>query len=125
MELINSDNAPTAVGPYSHAAVDAQGTIYVSGCLPMKADGDLVEGSIAQKTDAALSNLESVLKMAGSDKSKVLKTTIFLVDLGQFAEVNEAYADFFAGHKPARSCVQVSALPKGVDIEIEAIAQAG
>ena len=123
MKLINSENPPNGVGPYSHASLDTQGDIYVSGCLPLNAGGDPVDDTISRKTRAALSDLESVLKSAGSDKSKVLKTTIFLLDPGQFAERNEACADFSAGHETARSCVQVSALPKGMYMEIQAIAQ--
>ncbi|KAI9256003.1 endoribonuclease L-PSP [Sporodiniella umbellata] len=119
---INADNAPAALGPYSHA-VKANGVVYTSGQIPINpASGELVQGSIKEQTEQVLKNLEVVLKASGSDFQKVLKTTVFLKDMNDFTQVNEVYEAAFAPHKPARSCVQVSRLPKDVAVEIECVA---
>ena len=119
---IHTENAPAAIGPYSQA-IQAGNTIYVSGQLPIDpATGALIEGPIAEMTVQSLRNVVAILEAAGSDLSKVVKTTIFLADLNDFAEVNAAYAAFFGKIAPARSCVQVAKLPKDARIEIEAIA---
>ena len=118
---INSNEAPAAIGPYSQA-ISAGRMLYISGMLGIDpADGNL-NGTVAEQAEQALKNLCAVLKEAGTDASGVVKTTIFLTDMGAFGTVNEIYAKFFTAPFPARSCVQVSALPKGGLFEIEAIA---
>ncbi|KAH6689104.1 Endoribonuclease L-PSP/chorismate mutase-like protein, partial [Plectosphaerella plurivora] len=113
-------DAPFPLGPYSQA-VKTPNAIYLSGQIPLTADGTFIEGSIADKTKQCIVNLEAVLKESGSSISKVVKTTIFISDMAHFAEMNGEYEKWFT-HKPARSCVAVKTLPKNVDVEIEAIA---
>lgn len=123
-EFILAQGAPAAVGPYSHA-VKAGKTLYVSGQLGLDPiSGELVEGVEAQAR-VALTNLAAVLKAADMDMSDVVKTTVFLTDMGDFAAINGIYAEAFGDTKPARSCVAVAALPKGGVFEIEAIARKG
>ena len=120
-ETINAKNAPAAVGPYVHA-VKAGETLYTSGQLGLiPATGELPEGVEAQAKQA-LENLKAVVEAAGLTLANVVKTTVFLADLNDFAAINAIYADYFTGEAPARSCVQVAALPKGALFEIEAIA---
>lgn len=120
-ETINAKNAPTAVGPYVHA-VKAGETLYTSGQLGLiPATGELPEGVEAQAKQA-LENLKAVVEAAGLTLANVVKTTVFLADINDFAAINAIYADYFTGEAPARSCVQVAALPKGALFEIEAIA---
>ena len=117
---LNSKSAPSPIGPYSQG-IEA-GAVYCSGQVGLDpSTGTLVEGIVAQ-TSRALSNLDAVLKAAGMGLSNVVKTTVFMVDLGEFAQMNEEYAKHFAAPFPARSTVQVAALPKGAKVEIEAIA---
>lgn len=119
--VISTDNAPAAIGPYSQA-VSANGTLYLSGQLPIDpATGKMLETSIGDKTDQILKNAAAIAKTAGTTLENVVKTTIFLTDLGDFQEVNEAYAKHFSQAPPARSTVQVAALPLGSNIEIEFI----
>jgi len=120
---IRSDDAPAPVGPYSQAVRDGD-TLYMAGQVPLDpATGKLIEGSIADETAQVLRNLEAVLVAAGGSPASVVRTTIYLTDLGDFARVNEVYADFFSFEPaPARSTVQVAALPLGARIEIDAIA---
>ncbi|EIE81356.1 hypothetical protein G6F46_004837 [Rhizopus delemar] len=119
---VNADNAPAALGPYSHA-VKANGVVYTSGQIPIDpASGELVQGGIKEQTEQVLKNLEVVLKASGSSFDKVLKTTVFLKDMNDFVPMNEVYASFFTTHKPARSAVQVARLPKDVAVEIECVA---
>ncbi len=123
-EPIIAQGAPAAVGPYSHA-VRAGKTLYASGQLGLDpVTGQLAEGVEAQAR-TALSNLKAVLEAAGMEMADVVKTTVFLVDMGDFAAINAIYADAFGETKPARSCVAVAALPKGGLFEIEAIARKG
>lgn len=118
---INAKNAPAAVGPYVHA-VEAGEMIFTSGQLGLDpVTGELPEGVEAQ-THQSLKNLGAVLEAAGSDFAHVVKTTVFLDNIGDFAAVNAIYAEYFKGEAPARSCVEVAKLPKGGLIEIEAIA---
>lgn len=120
-EAINAQNAPAAVGPYVHAS-KAGNMIYTSGQLGLDpVSGELKEGVEAQ-TEQALLNLQVVLKAGGADLQSVVKTTVFLADMNDFAAVNAIYAKFFTGETPARSCVQVAKLPKGGLVEVEAIA---
>jgi 2-iminobutanoate/2-iminopropanoate deaminase len=121
-EIIATAAAPAAVGPYSQA-VRAGGFVFVSGQIPLDpADGALVAGGVAAQTERALLNLRAVLEAAGSDLARVVKTTVYLTDLGRFGEMNEVYARFFPGEPPARATVQVAALPRGADVEIDAVA---
>lgn len=120
-KMISAKNAPAAVGPYSHAVL-AGNTLYTSGQLGLDpVSGDLAEGVEAQARQA-LENLKAVLETAGMDFQDVTKTTVFLSDMGDFAAINAIYAQYFTGEAPARSCVQVAALPKGAAFEIEAVA---
>ncbi len=119
--VIYTDKAPAAVGPYSQA-IQAGGTLYSSGQLGLIPETGLLPEGIEGQTVRALANVEAVLKEAGFEKEDVVKTTVFLTDLGNFGKVNELYAGFFGETKPARSCVEVSALPKGGLVEIEFVA---
>lgn len=122
-ETIHTEQAPAAVGPYVQA-VKVGGMIYCSGQLGLNPeDGTLAEGVEAQ-AHQSLKNLGAVLKAAGSDYGKIVKTSIFLTDIGDFAVVNEVYKTYFDGDFPARSCVEVANLPKGGLVEIECIAEA-
>lgn len=121
-EVLIAADAPEAVGPYS-LAIRAGGLIFASGNLGIDpASGELVPGGIQAQTRQALTNLQAILKSGGSDLSLVVKTTVFLDDIGNFAAMNEVYSEFFKQDPPARSAVQVAALPKGGAVEIEAIA---
>ncbi|MBQ7123560.1 MAG: RidA family protein [Oscillospiraceae bacterium] len=117
---IHTDNAPAAIGPYSQA-IDLGETIFTSGQIPVAPDGS-VSSDISQQTRQALLNLKAVVEAGGSSFDKVIKTTVFITDMAQFGAINAVYSEFFTEPYPARSCVQVAALPKGVSIEIEAIA---
>jgi 2-iminobutanoate/2-iminopropanoate deaminase len=123
--VVSTGGAPAAIGPYSQAVV-AGGLVFVSGQIPLDpATGALVAGGAGAQTERVLRSLQAVLEAAGSDLHRVLKTTIFLTDLADFAEVNAVYARFFPAEPPARATVQVAALPRGAVIEIEAVALAG
>ena len=123
-KIISTDKAPAAIGPYSQG-IAANGFVYVSGCLPIDmATGELSTGDIAEQTRCSMRNVSAILEAAGSGLDRIVKTTIFVKDLKDFAAINEAYAGFFKCDAPARSCVQVAALPKDAQIEIEAIALA-
>lgn len=118
---IATDKAPSAIGPYSQA-IAAGHLVFISGQLPIDpATGQLVDGTIAARTHQVLRNLKAIAKEAGGDLAGIVKTTIFLTDLADFKEVNAAYAEHFPTTPPARSTVQVAALPLGSNIEIEAI----
>lgn len=124
MQQISTPQAPAAIGPYSQAiAVD--GWVFCSGQIPLDpATGQVVEGDIVKETERVMQNLEAVLKAAGATFSDVVRTTIYLTDLGHFADVNKTYGAYFqAGPPPARATVQVAALPKGVRVEIDCIAK--
>ncbi|MDO5433218.1 RidA family protein [Eubacterium sp.] len=119
--VINAAKAPAAVGPYSHANATGD-TIYISGQLGLDPEtGVLAEGVEAQ-AKTGFENLKTILSEAGVSFENVVKTTVFLTDMNDFATVNDLYAQYFTGDYPARSCVQVAALPKGASFEIEAIA---
>ncbi|KAI2614522.1 Endoribonuclease L-PSP-domain-containing protein [Hypoxylon fragiforme] len=117
--VLAKDAAPPA-GPYSHA-IKTPTAIYCSGQIPCDASGNLVEGTIGEKTAACISNLKAVLIAAGSSIERVVKVNVFLADMSLFADMNKEYEKWFT-HKPARSCVAVKQLPKAVDVEIECIA---
>jgi 2-iminobutanoate/2-iminopropanoate deaminase len=121
-EIIATEKAPAAVGPYSQA-VRIGDFIYTAGQIALDpASGRLVEGGIKEQTRRALQNLATILEAAGSSLSQVVKTTVFLQDIAHFAEMNGVYAEFFPGDPPARSAVQVAALPLGALVEIESVA---
>jgi 2-iminobutanoate/2-iminopropanoate deaminase len=122
VQVIETSNAPKAIGPYSQA-VKAGNLVFVSGQLALVPQtGKLCDGAIEEQTAQVLHNLEAILKAAGSSRKQVLKTTVYLKDLSDFANMNKIYADFFADAKPARATVEVSRLPAGALVEIEAIA---
>lgn len=118
---ISAPKAPAAVGPYVHA-VEANGMIFTSGQLGLAPDTGILEEGIEAQTHQSLKNLQTVLEAAGSDLDHVVKTSVFLDDINDFAKVNEIYAQYFKGDTPARSCVQVAKLPKGGLVEIEVVA---
>ena len=121
-KILNTVNAPAAIGPYSQG-VQCGNMVFVSGQLPFVPEtGALLEGSVGEMTIQSMKNIEAILAEAGCTFADVVKTTIFLKDLGDFAEVNAAYAKFFPADPPARACVQVAKLPKDARVEIEAIA---
>ena len=123
MKPVNSLSAPAAIGPYSQA-IDAGDFVFLSGQVPIDpATGELVPGDITAQTERVLDNLAAVLEAAGVGFANVVKTTIYLMDLGDFAVVNAVYAKRFSEAPPARATVQVSALPKGARVEIDAIAK--
>ena len=121
-EVVTCSDAPKAIGPYS-VAIATENLVFVSGQLGIDPiSGSIVEGGIQGQTRTALTNLKSVLESAGSSLEQVVKTTVFLTDMAQFAEMNGVYAEFFTSDYPARSAIQVAALPKGGIVEVEAIA---
>ncbi len=119
---IQSDGAPKALGPYSQAIV-ANGMVYCAGQIPLDATGNLVEGGIAEQTHQILKNLRAVLKAAGSDLDRAVKTTVFLKSMDSFAAMNEVYGrpEYFGANPPARSTVEVARLPRDVLVEIELV----
>ena len=119
--VITSPKAPAAVGPYSQA-VELNGTTFVSGQLPIDPTRGEIPESVESQTIMSLNNIKVILEEAGLEMSDIVKTTVLLTDIGDFAEMNKAYARFFPDSKPARVCYQVSALPKGAKVEIDAIA---
>ena len=122
---VHTDDAPGAIGPYSQAVVSG-GFIFTAGQIALDpASGQVVPGGVAEQTDRALRNIAAILKGAGADLSRVVKTTVFLVDMADFTAMNEVYARHFGEHRPARSTVAVSGLPRGVRVEIEAVARLG
>ena len=123
MKAVHSSDAPAAIGPYSQA-IDAGDFVFLSGQVPIDPKtGELVAGEIGAQTDRVLDNLDAVLAAAGCSFGDVVKTTIYLLDLGDFQAVNATYAKRFTSAPPARATVQVSALPKGARVEIDAIAK--
>jgi 2-iminobutanoate/2-iminopropanoate deaminase len=123
--IINTTDAPAPIGPYSQAVL-ANGFLYVSGQIPINpATGELTQDSIKSETEQVMRNLNAVLLEAGFDFTHILKTTIFLTDMGFFAEVNEVYGSYFTADFPARETVAVKGLPKGVNVEISVIAYKG
>ena len=122
---IRTEEAPPAIGPYSQA-VRAGPMLFISGQIPLDpATGEVVDGDIATQTKRVMDNLEAILRAAGADFSQVVRTTIFLTDLRNFGQVNEVYGSYFGDPQPSRATLQVAALPKGVGVEIDAIAHLG
>ncbi|MFR9281023.1 MAG: RidA family protein [Peptoniphilus lacrimalis] len=123
MKVIQTQKAPAAVGPYSQA-IEVNGLIFTSGQLPIIPEsGELINDDIKKATARSLENIKEILQVAGSSLDKVVKVNIFLKDMNDFSSVNEVYSKYFTTNKPARSCVEVSKLPKDGIIEIEAVAE--
>jgi 2-iminobutanoate/2-iminopropanoate deaminase len=123
-ETVSTENAPGAIGPYSQA-IKAGGMIFCSGQIPIDiATGEFVAGGVAEQTRQVLVNLEAVLKAAGSGLDEVVKTTVFLADMNDFAAMNEVYGEYFSENKPARATVQAARLPRDARVEIDCIALA-
>ncbi|MER2997416.1 RidA family protein [Pontibacter populi] len=120
--IVNSHNAPAPIGPYSQATM-ANGVLYVSGQIPLNQQtGELVTGSIEEETHMVMKNLQFILTEAGMDFSNVVKCSIFVKDLNNFGKINETYGSYFTSNPPARETVEVSRLPKDVNVEISCIA---
>ena len=123
--VIATDQAPKAIGPYSQAIVH-NGLAFLSGQIPLDpATGQLIEGGVAEQTERVLENMSAVLAACGSSLGQVLKTTVFLKDMGEFAAMNQVYAKYFDVDPPARSTVEAARLPRDVRVEIEAVAAIG
>ena len=120
-KAVAASAAPAAIGPYSQG-IDAGGLVFVSGQIPLDEKGALAAGGVAEQTERVLKNVAAVLAVAGLSLADVVKTTVYMTDLGRFAEMNEVYARHFQAPYPARATVEVKALPKGVSVEIDAIA---
>ena len=121
MQYVKTNEAPQAIGPYSQA-VKMGNYLWTSGQIPLKADGSMVEGGIVEQTHQVFQNLQAVLNEAGASFQDVVKATVFIQNMNQFAQVNDIYVSYFGDHKPARSTVQVARLPKDALIEIELVA---
>ena len=123
-EIISTDKAPGAIGPYSQA-IKVSDLVFCSGQIPIDpATGEFVSQDVAEQTKQVLRNLSAVLEAAGSGLDKIVKTTVFLADMGDFAAMNDVYAEFFSENKPARATVQAARLPRDARVEIECIATA-
>ena len=122
-KIIQTPEAPAALGPYSQAVVAGE-WVFASGQIPIDpGSGELIDGGIAEQTDRVLKNLAAVLQEAGVSLDRVVKTTVYLADMATFGEMNEVYAEHFGDHRPARATVQAAALPKNVGVEIDVIAR--
>ncbi|MBM7622287.1 2-iminobutanoate/2-iminopropanoate deaminase [Bacillus tianshenii] len=121
MKVVHTDNAPKAIGPYSQGIV-VNNLFYSSGQIPLKADGELLNGDVKEQTHQVFQNLKAVLAEAGASLETVVKATVFIKNMDEFQQINEVYGEYFHTHKPARSCVEVARLPKDVLVEIEVIA---
>lgn len=121
MNIVNTKKAPAAIGPYSQGII-VNNLFYSSGQIPLTADGGLIEGTIEDQTHQVFANVKAVLEEAGASLETVVKATVFLSDMNEFAPFNDVYGEYFSDHKPARSCVEVARLPKDVKVEIEVIA---
>jgi 2-iminobutanoate/2-iminopropanoate deaminase len=122
MEPVSTDQGPKAIGPYSQA-IRANGFVFLSGQIPLDPKTQqVIEGDVSAQTERVLENLKAVVEAAGSSLERVVKTTVFLTDMREFAAMNEVYSRYFTAHKPARSTVEVSRLPKNVRVEIDLIA---
>ncbi|MED4404170.1 RidA family protein [Metabacillus fastidiosus] len=121
MEIVKTNGAPQAIGPYSQGII-VNNMFYSSGQIPLTPEGEMIQGGIEEQTHQVFSNLKAVLEEAGASFETVVKTTVFLNDINDFVAFNEVYAQYFSEHKPARSCVEVSRIPKDSLVEIEVIA---
>ncbi|MBM7716701.1 RidA family protein [Siminovitchia sp. FSL H7-0308] len=121
MRTISTNQAPAAIGPYSQGIV-VNNMFYSSGQIALTPQGELVEGGVVEQTHQVFRNLQGVLEAAGASFDTVVKTTVFIKNMDDFATINDIYAQYFSNHKPARSCVEVARLPKDVLLEIEVIA---
>jgi len=125
LKTVHTSAAPAAIGPYSQA-IAVNNMVFTAGQIPLDpTSGELVGTDIAEQTTRVLQNLKAILEEAGASLQTVIKTTVFLADMGEFAAMNEVYAKFFGDHKPARSTVQAARLPRDVRVEIEAVALIG
>jgi 2-iminobutanoate/2-iminopropanoate deaminase len=125
VEIVRSDQAPAAIGAYSQAVV-VDGWVFCSGQIPLVPEtGELIAGGVTEQAERVLTNLAAVLVAAGSSLAQVVKTTVFLQSLSDFAAMNEVYTRHFGGHRPARSTIQVAALPRASLVEIECVARSG
>ncbi len=123
MNIVTSRTAPAAIGPYSQGIVSGN-LLFTSGQIPVDpATGEIAEGGFEGQVRQVLENLDNVLRAAGTSRSRVVKVTVYLTDMGHFGRLNEVYGDFFGAHRPARSVIEVSHLPKHVGVEIEAVAE--
>jgi 2-iminobutanoate/2-iminopropanoate deaminase len=124
-QIISTDRAPKAIGPYSQAVV-SNGFAFLSGQIPLDpVTNQLIEGDIASQTERVIENLKAVLEACGSSLAQVVKTTVFLKDMGEFAKMNEVYGRYFPQHAPARATVEAARLPRDVRVEIDCIATVG
>jgi 2-iminobutanoate/2-iminopropanoate deaminase len=121
-EIVQTPDAPAAIGPYSQAVIFGN-LVVTSGQIPLTAGGELVGGGVTEQTEQVLHNLQAVLRAAGTDLDRVVKTTVFLADMNEFAAMNAVYERFFPAPSPARSTVQVARLPRDVRVEIEVLAE--
>ncbi|HJV47531.1 MAG TPA: RidA family protein [Bacillota bacterium] len=124
MQIIHTQKAPQAIGPYSQAVKIGE-LVFTSGQIPLKADGTLLLGTVEEQTHQVFSNLQAVLEAAGTNLSQVVKATVFIKNMDDFARINEIYGTYFTNQPPARSCVEVARLPKDVALEIEVVAYVG
>lgn len=122
MKIISTSNAPKAIGPYSQGII-SNNLIFTSGQIPLKPDGEFLDSDIKEQTKQVLENLSNVLKAANSSLDSVIKTTVFLANMEDFAAMNEVYESYFKDNKPARSTISVKELPKKAKVEIECIAE--
>lgn len=120
LEVISTSEAPAAIGPYSQA-IRVGDLLFTSGQIPLDVAGQVVEGGVTEQTHQVFRNLQAVVAAAGASLNDVVKATVFIQDMDQFAAINEVYAHYFGDHKPARSTVEVARLPKNVLVEIELI----
>lgn len=118
--IISTKNAPAAIGPYSQA-VQIGDFIFLSGQIPLTAEGELLSGSMEEQAHQVLKNMKAILAEAGLGFEHVIKTTVFIADMNEFNQLNQVYEQYFGEHRPARSCVEVARLPKDVKVEIESI----
>lgn len=121
MKKVHTTEAPAAIGPYSQGIV-YNNLFFSSGQIPLTKEGEMIDGDVKEQTHQIFSNLKAVLNEAGSSLEQVIKATVFIKDMNEFADINEVYGQYFSDHKPARSCVEVARLPKDAKVEIEVIA---
>ncbi|MFL6517062.1 MAG: 2-iminobutanoate/2-iminopropanoate deaminase [Bacillus sp. (in: firmicutes)] len=121
MKVVQTNQAPAAIGPYSQGII-VNNMFYSSGQIPLSAEGTMITGDIKEQAHQVFQNLQAVLAEAGASFETVVKTTVFIKNMDDFAELNEVYGEYFSTHKPARSCVEVARLPKDSLVEIEVVA---